>query len=66
MTPQGMQLTPQGITCKPSPQTASSDTSDVYPVGTCGLSLAPMHQRGMYNPLAGAICTSHPDSTSRA
>ena len=55
MTPQGKQLTPQGITCKPSPQTASSDTSDVYPVDTCGLGIAPMHQRGINNPLVGAI-----------
>ena len=46
MTPQGTQPTPQGITCKPSPQTASSDTSEVYPVGTCELGLAHMHPRG--------------------
>ena len=61
-----MQPIPQCITCTPSPRTHSSDTSETNPVGTWGLGLAPMHQRCIYNPLAGAIRTSHSDSTSRA
>ena len=55
MTPQGTQPTLQGITCNPSPRSVSSDTSEVYPLDTCGLGIAPMHQRGLNNPLAGAI-----------
>ena len=47
MTPQGTQPTPQGITCNPSPRSVSSDTSEVYPVGTCGLGVAHMHPRGI-------------------
>ena len=46
MTPQGTQPTLQGITCNPSPRSVSSDTSEVYPVGTCELGLAHMHPRG--------------------
>ena len=41
------QPTPQCITCTPFPRTASSDTSEVYPVDTCRLGLAHMHQRGI-------------------
>ena len=47
MTPQGTQPTPQGITCNSSPRSASSDSSEVYPVGTCGLGVAHMHPRGI-------------------
>ena len=46
MTPHGTQPTLQGITCNPSPRSVSSDTSEVYPVGTCELGLAHMHPRG--------------------
>ena len=43
--PAPKQPPPQGITCTPSPRAALSDTNEVYPIGTSGLDLAPMHQR---------------------
>ena len=43
--PAFIQPPPQGITCTPSPRAALNDTNEVYPIGTSGLDLAPMHQR---------------------
>ena len=39
-------VTPQGITCC-RPRTVYVSCTEVYPVGTCGFGLAPMHQRGI-------------------
>ena len=41
-----LQPIPQCITCTPSPRTHSSETSEVNPVGTCGVCIAPMIRRG--------------------